>query len=71
MDISEITHERAAPVCELVQVLFAKQDGSSLLQAVRDFRVLCWNAIFEDSAGGGGAYACRINQIFQRQRNAV
>src|SRR5437870_4301532 len=71
VDISEITHERAAPVCELVQVLFAKQDGACLLQPASDFRVLCWNAFFEHGAGRGGEDACGINQIFQRQRNAV
>ena len=54
-----------------MQILFPQQYRASLFQAADNFSVFRGDAIFEQSAGGGGANASGVDQILESEGNAM
>ncbi len=54
-----------------MQVLFAKNDRAGVAQAAHNFGVFGRNPVFEECAGGGGADAGGIENIFEPDGDAV
>jgi len=67
----EVTDDGAAPVREFLHVGLAQEYGACLFQPAHDLCVFCWNAILEHAASRRGLHACRVEQIFQRDRNTM
>src|SRR5436305_12886069 len=68
---TEVADRRATAVGELMHIEFAEEDGPGCTEAPHDLCIRNGNAIFEKTAGCGRAHARRINQILQRNRDAV
>ena len=71
VDLAKETDHGAATVGKLVQVLLAYNDCAGRTQAADDFGVFRGNAVFEEFAGGGGADAGGIDDVFESDGNAV
>jgi hypothetical protein len=71
VDRTEVADGRGGAEGYLVQVLLAEQDGACRLQPSYDFCVRRGNAVFEYGAGQCGSYSCRIDVVFESDRDAV
>ncbi len=67
----KVAHHRTAAVGKLVQILFSQQHRAGSFQAANDFGVFRGDPIFEQRTGSGGADAGGVDQILERERNAV
>ena len=69
--LAVVADHRAAAVGAFMQILLSQQNCSSFFQTPNDFRILGRDPVFEQSAGGGGANAGGIDQVFHRQRDSM
>ena len=69
--LPEITDYGTCAVGELMHILFPQQYRTRTLKAADDISILGGDAIFEYSAGGGGANAGSVNQILKPDRDSV
>ena len=54
-----------------MHVQLAEHDRASRFEPADDFRILGRHAIGEDRAAGGGAHAGRVEEVLERDRDAV
>src|ERR1700682_465069 len=71
VNVAEETYQRAAAVGELVQVVLANNHRARLFEPPDDFRIFHRYVIFVQGAGGGSPSSRSIDQIFERDGNAV
>ena len=71
VDRAKVTHRRAAAIGEFVHVEFTQKHNSGSLQPRDDFSVFLRYSIFEYGASCGCPDACRVEQIFERNRDTV
>jgi len=63
--------DRASPIREFMQILFAKQHSPGVSQPLDDFGILLWNSIFEQRTRGRRRDSGSIDDVFDAQRNTV
>ena len=71
VDIAKKTDQRASTVSKLVQVVLANDDGTGLLEPANHLRIFHRNSVFVQRAARRRAHARGVNQILQRNRNAM
>ena len=64
VDFSVVTNDGAAAVGELVEILFAEDEWLRLFSGGLLLGVLGGNAVFKKPAGGGGADAGGVDEVF-------
>src|SRR2546429_491177 len=67
----EVANRRTASVSELVHIELAEEHCPGRLEAPHDLRILCRNTILEQTAACGRTHSSRIDQILQRNRDAM
>ena len=71
VNVAEETYQRAAAVGELVQVVLANNHCARLFESPDDFRIFRRYVIFVQGARGGSPSSGCIDQVFERDGNAV
>ena len=70
-DRAKMGDTRRSAISELMQVQFPQQDSAGFLQSPNNFRIFQRHAVCKHRAGGCSADSRRIDQIFQRDRDAM
>src|SRR4029453_8089223 len=68
---TEITDHRTRAVSELMHVEFSENDCARSFESTDNVSVLCWDAIFEPTAGSSRTHSSRIDEILQRDRDSM